>query len=252
MKQIILATGVDYPYYQRSIFQNYIKSIMQNSNFDKNYVILLDMIPDKPSDQNIEYTTASISQMECLTTINCLQHGEFLKAGGFENIEDSDIILYSDGDMSLQRGLSSTERAFLTQLGDNEVFVGYNASPTDSLQDEAHRIAFTGYQAPSIVGSFDKIKIYNTGVLCMNKATWVKLTEKYIELFPEIDKMFGHVAKQQWLISYIIGTRDFKIHEMPYDFHNHTHYASPAGTTIDEHGVVSYNNSVVLFKHRWI
>lgn len=252
MKQIILATGVDHAYYQRPIFQNYIKSIMENSNFDKNYVILLDMVPNKQSDHNIEYLTASINQMECLTKINCLQHGEFIKAKGFENIEDSDIILYSDGDMRLQRGLSSTERAFLAQLGDDEVFVGYNASPTDTLLDEANRLTFTGYQAPNIVGNFNEVKVYNTGVLCMNKATWIKLTNIYIELFPEIDKMFEHYAKQQWLICYIIGTREFKVYEMPYDFHNHTHYASPVGTAINEQGIVSYNNNVVLFKHRWI
>lgn len=252
MKQIILATGADCTYYQKQQFQNYIQSIIQNSNFDKNYIVLLDTIPDKQSDQHVEYTTVTSNQIECLNINKCIQHGEFLKAGGFANTRDSDVILYTDGDMTIQRGLSSAEREFLFKLKDGDVFVGYNASPTDTLQNEFHRLGFTGHLAPNIVGSFDDIKIYNTGVLCMNKATWTKLTDTYIELYPEIDRMFSHYAKQQWLISYIIGTRDFNIYEMPYDFHNHTHYPSPTGTAIDEYGVVRHNGSIVLFKHRWI
>ena len=63
--------------------------------------------------------------------------------------------------------------------------------------------------------------------------------------------MFEHYAKQQWLISYIIGTENFNIIEMPYYIHNHKHYPSPVGTHQDNNGIVYYDNKVVLFKHKW-
>jgi hypothetical protein len=64
--------------------------------------------------------------------------------------------------------------------------------------------------------------------------------------------MFAHYAKQQWLISFLIGTReDYNIIEMPYHIHNHLHFPSPEGTIQDKNGDVFFNNKKVLFKHKW-
>jgi hypothetical protein len=96
-----------------------------------------------------------------------------------------------------------------------------------------------------------KIKVYNTGVLAMNKKTWIKLMNQFIEYYPEVDKTFHHYAKQQWLLSLLINTMGYNVYEMSYDIHNHLHYPSPAGTQQDAEGVVYYNNKKVLFKHKW-
>ena len=58
-------------------------------------------------------------------------------------------------------------------------------------------------------------------------------------------------SKQQWLICYILGNEGFNIIEMGYDEHNHLHFKSPIGTTINEKRDVYYNNNLVLFKHAW-
>jgi hypothetical protein len=105
-----------------------------------------------------------------------------------------------------------------------------------------------------VVSKYDwtKIKVYNTGVLAMNKLTWINLVNEYILLYPLIDSMFNHYAKQQWLISFIINTRKYyNVIEMSYDLHNHRHYPSPIGTKQESNGDVYFNDKLVLFKHKW-
>ena len=70
--------------------------------------------------------------------------------------------------------------------------------------------------------------------------------------FDFVESAFGHYAKQQWLISFLIGTDNyFNIIEMGYEIHNHKHYPSPIGTTQDKNGNVYFDNKLVLFKHKW-
>lgn len=252
MKKIILATGVDEKYYNTNIFKNYVSSIIKNSNFDKNFIFVVDCAPELSTFDNIEIKKISSKNISCLPANKCLQHGEFLKSNDLLNdIQDKDIIIFTDGDMTLQRNLSQDEILFLNLLEDNDVYIGYNASPEDTLLDEYYRLGPLKSHNEVFDIDISKIKIYNTGVLCMNKKTWVRLSEEYIKLYPKIDSLLTHYAKQQWLICFIIGTMDFNINEMSYNIHNHTHYPSPVGTKIDENGVVFFNENIVLFKHRW-
>jgi hypothetical protein len=249
--KLILATGADVNYYQRPVFQKYINSIIQNSDFDKNFIVLLDGEVEVDSFYNIEVTSVKSSDISCLTSINCLQHGEFTKSDKINSLEDEDVILFSDGDMIIQRNLTLSEKNFLLNLKDNEVFVGYNASPDDTLANESPRLNPTSYTSDIIKDDLTKIKVYNTGVLCMNKKTWNRLADEYINLFSEVDKMFTHYAKQQWLICYVLHINGYKVYEMPYDFHTHTHYPAPQGITIEPNGLVKYLDNTVLFKHRF-
>lgn len=249
--KLILATGADINYYQKPVFQKYINSIIQNSDFDKNFIVLLDGELEVDSFYNVEVASVKSEDIICLNINNCLQHGEFIKADKFNSLNDEDVILFSDGDMIIQRNLFPSEKEFLLNLKDGDVFVGYNASPTDTLANEAARLNPTNIESEIIKDDLTKIKVYNTGVLCMNKKTWGKLVEDYINLFSEADKMFNHYAKQQWLISYIINTKGYKVYEMPYEFHTHTHYPSPQGITINPEGLVKYLDNTVLFKHRF-
>ena len=250
-KKVILATGVDLNYYQTPVFQTYTSSIIQHSNFDANIIVLLDAAVENPIDRNLQFTTVHSKDIQKLNINKCLQHGEFLKADAFSGLVDEDIIIFTDGDMTLQRGLSDEERTFIETLSHGDVYVGYNASPDDTLVEEASRLGLTGYQSTQLRSNLEGVKVYNTGVLCMAKSTWISLVEEYVKLFSEVDRMFHHYAKQQWLISYIIGVGSYKVHEMSYVVHNHTHYPSPDGTAIDANGIVTFNGEVVLFKHKW-
>lgn len=250
MNKLILATGSNLDYLHK--MSPYLKSIEGNSNFDSNYLIFLDENQLSLPLKKIKITNINPNQIESLNTIFCLQHGEFLKSKElFDETNDDDVIFFTDGDMWIQRPLTEDEITRFKNFKDGDVFVGYNASLTDTLHNESFRLGTKGYTPDFFNFDLNSVKIYNTGVLAMNKKTWTKLTKMYIELYPEIDKTFNHYAKQQWLISYIIGTQDYNVIEMGYDLHNHTHFDSPQGTTIDDEGIVRYNDKVVLFKHKW-
>jgi hypothetical protein len=250
--KIILATGSDLNYLSK--MRPYLKSIESNSNFDKNILVYVGEDEMSLPYKNIDVVNLPVNDIQSLNSNKCVQHGDFLNSESFNSItEDDDVIIYTDGDIILQRNLSNDEVNFYKSFKDGDVYVGYNASMTDTLEDESNRLGKTGIVSPYIeIGVWKKTKVYNTGVLAMNKTTWKKLLEKYNNLYPSVQPMFYHYAKQQWLISYIIGTdKEFNIIEMGYDVHNHRHFPSPLGTTQDVNGDVYFNNKKVLFKHKW-
>lgn len=257
MNKLILATGSDNSYLNKII--SYLNSIEINSNFDLNFLIYL-------GDDDIHLTYKKIKTLKISPSIiespnqnHCIQHGEFIKSDGFDElVANNDIVFFTDGDVTLQRNLTEDELNKFRNFQDGDVFAGYNESPTQTLKDEFARLYPVGL-LPGIFGilpkkfrtDLSKIKIYNTGILAMNKRTWKKLLIEYHRLFPDVDKLFRHYAKQQWLLSFIIGTMNFNIMEMSYEIHNHRHYPSPVGTSVDANNIVYYNDKVVLFRHKW-
>ena len=250
MRKLILATGSDEKYLPK--IQNYLKSIENNSNFDLNLLIFLSDSDYKYNSDKIVTLKMEPSNFVDRTEINCLQHGEFIKSNGFDDlVNDDDIIFYTDGDIILQRNINDKELKKYMSINHDDVVIGYNESPNDNLKNEYNRILATKTEPYEKMAEYEKIKCYNTGVIGMTKKTWRKLMELYSPLFPNVNKLFQYYAKQQWLICYILGTEGFNIIEMDYDEHNHLHFKSPICTTINEKRDVYYNNNLVLFKHAW-
>lgn len=248
MNKLVLATGADNNYLGK--IQPYLGSIIENSNFDYNVLAFLSDDEIKINSDKLTLTKISPSKLRAKNINNCIQHGEFIYGDFFQGLDDSDVIFFTDGDIILQRSLSDDELEKYRNFKDGDVYVGYNESPTDTLENESKRIGQLKPTPAVLSADWSKIKVYNTGVLAMNKKTWLRLLEDYVTLFPETEVTFHHYAKQQWLLSFIIGTRDYNIIEMQYDIHNHRHYPAPAGSTIDN-GTLTYKGSVVLFKHKW-
>ena len=220
MNKLILATGSNLNYLHK--MTGYLKSIEENSNFDLNYLIFLGDDEMKMRYQKITIANVYEKDLEVVPSNYCIQHGEFLKS-----------------------------KVFNESTNDDDVYVGYNESPTDTLYNESLRLGIINSESDLLKYDLKNIKVYNTGVLAMNKKTWVKLMNQFIELYPLVNNTFYHYAKQQWLLSLLINTKGYNVYEMPYDIHNHLHYPSPAGTQQDNNGTVYYNNKVVLFKHKW-
>lgn len=253
MSNIILATGCDENYYRREIFKNYLNSIETNSNFDRNVIIYVGQFFKKSPFNKIEIFDLDFQKTISKNYNKCVQHGEFLLAEGFlDTLSDDDILFFTDGDIILQRELTEDEKNYFKSFKDGDVFVGYNQSPTDTLLNEYHRLGPIS-DDPKKVFTIDltKYKIYNTGVLAMNVKTWKKLSDDYTKNFHNINNVFRHYAKQQWLISMIIGLFGYNIIEMPYYIHNHDHYPPPQGSVLDQNNVLRYNDQIVLFKHKW-
>jgi hypothetical protein len=244
MNKIILATGSDYKYLDK--IQRYLNSISENSNFDRNILVYLgDKNEINREYKNVEISILDKNKLQALNTNNCVQHGEFILSDLFDEVNESDVIVFTDGDVYLQRPLFDDEYSFMKNIKDNDVWVGYNAGPNDTLQDEFSRLQPTGYVFPY---NFNNIKCYNTGILCMNKKTWKRLSDSYVSLVGEVDKMFKHYAKQQWLISFIL--KDFKVYEMNYDIHNHNIYGAKYGMNVKGSDVY-YFDKKSLFRHKW-
>ena len=250
MNKLILATGSNLNYLHK--MTPYLKSIESNSNFDSNYLVFLGDDELKMKYQKIRICNVYEKDLEVVPSNYCIQHGEFLKSQKMnEETNDNDVIFFTDGDIKIQRPLSEDEIKLFKNFNDDDIYVGYNASPTDTLHDESLRLGIKNVESELLKLDLTKIKVYNTGVLAMNKKTWLKLMNQFIETYSLVDSTFHHYAKQQWLLSLLINTKGYNVYEMPYDIHNHLHYPSPVGTTQDSNGDVFYNNKKVLFKHKW-
>jgi hypothetical protein len=246
--KLVLITGSDKKYINK--IKPYLDSINTNSNFDLNFLVYLGDDVIETCD-NVKVLKMQPNKYLYKNSINCLQHGEFIKSDGFDDlIMEDDVIVFTDGDMILQRNLSEDELMKFRNLKHGDVFIGYNESPNDDLLKEYNRLLPTGYKPMIFKTNLSKIKCYNSGVISATKSTFKKILHHYSELYGEIDKMMGYYAKQQWLISYIIGTENFNVIEMGYDIHNHTHFKKAEGSEINNK-IVTYNDKVVLFKHKW-
>jgi hypothetical protein len=246
--KLILATGSDDRYLSK--IKPYLDSIDLNSNFDLNLLIYLGN-KDIKIDNNLTILKLSPSNYLHRNSIMCTQHGEFIKADGFDElVGEDDVIVFTDGDMHLQRNLTEVELNRFRNLKDGDVFIGYNKSPEDDLEQERKRLLPTGLIPEAFRFDLTKIKCYNSGVIGATKSTFKKILNHYGILYGEVDKMIRYYAKQQWLISFIIGTKEFNIIEMDYVTHNHTHYGTVKGSNINKE-LVTYNGEVVLFKHKW-
>lgn len=246
--KLILATGTDNRYLNK--IKPYLDSIDLNSNFDLNLLIYLGDDNVK-IDNNLTVLKLSPSNYIYRNSIMCTQHGEFIKADGFDElVDEDDVVVFTDGDMTLQRNLTIEEIEKFRGLKNGDVFIGYNKSSEDNLEKEYKRLLPTKYMSEVFRFDLTKIKCYNSGVMAATKSTFKNILNHYGKLFGEVDKMMRYYPKQQWLISFIIGSKYFNIIEMDYVIHNHTHYGKVKGSNINN-GIVTYNDEVVLFKHKW-
>ena len=250
MNKLILATGADNNYLDK--IQPYLASIIAHSNFDHNVLAFLsDDVFEIESDK-ITVSNISPSMIRAKNVNNCIQHGEFMYGDYFAGLDDNDVIFFTDGDVTLQRPLTDQEMDYFRNLKDGDVYVGYNASPTDTLEAEGLRLGQIAETPAELIADWANIKIFNTGVTAMNKKTWLRIIEDYVPLFPVVDATFNRYAKQQWLLSFIIGTKDYNIIEMPYHIHCHRHFfPDPVGASTGENGIALFEGNIILFKHCW-
>lgn len=253
--KLVLATGSDAGYYEK--IQPYLNSIEANSTFDENQLVYLGDEEIEFEYDNIKLSRLNREDCKFINVNNCVQHGEFLHAENIKDLSGDDIICFTDGDIILQRGLSKKERKQLENLKDGDVMAGYNASPSDTLYDEAMRLDYTGKIVDGLTNiDLRQIMVYNTGVLIMNKNTWQSVYDQYNELWPDVEDMFEHYAKQQWLLSFVINTKGYNPIIIGYDMHSHGHYGTPFWVYYDmrdksiPNGYAMTKDKKILFRHK--
>jgi hypothetical protein len=179
---------------------------------------------------------------------SCMQHGGFLNALGC--VGDEEVVIFTDADVDIQRGMTAEEILFFSKLADNEIAAGYNSSSSQTLLDEARHLQTLKTQE-EIEAAFPEsfsLKVYNTGVLAAKKKVYKNLYAQYIRDWGKVDCLFAHYAKQQFLISYLIQM-NFKLKLIPDIIHTHAHY--PVALRVKEQFGFKFciRDKPVLFAH---
>lgn len=250
MNKLIIATGSDLRYLKK--IEPYLQSVNNNFDGEKLLFYIEQELPLKVNHIH-GFNVVNFKHNEFINKnpINCIQHGEFVNNKYISELSDDDIILFTDGDIIMQREMNQDELKLL-ELNDNEFFVGYNESKNDNLLAESNRLNKISSIYDSYLGyeEWDKIPCYNTGVLAGKISSWKKLFQLYTRKWNFVDQTFIHYAKQQWLICMILY-HNFNVKIMPYSFHTHGHYPLPSGTHIDNDGKLKdANGNIVLLRHK--
>lgn len=179
----------------------------------------------------------------------CIQHGSFL---GLIPGGPGDILLYTDGDLIMQREVRPAEIEWLEQFPDTGVTAGWNSGPQESLLVEADRIGRRVSHEVLIQALGERCataRCYNVGVVAARRSTWERIYRLYMERWEQATSLFAGPARQQWLIAWCFAALGLDVQLMPYTFHSHGHYGAPPGTTYFG-GLVYQGAEQVLFRHK--
>lgn len=221
--------------------QGYLDSLRKYADFPVTFV-------------GVEFTPPDMGEIETITITaeqnygapsdtECIQHGSFasLIPG-----DDSEVLVYTDGDFRMQRPLEQDELDLLT-LAHGEVVTSWNGGPDETLALEATRLGLHG-DLEQWGGDLDRLSIYNVGFLAMTRGTWRELLTAYNRDYARMDATFSHYARQQWLISYHVQRLGMTIKIAPWSLHAHGHFGLKPG--MERRGSQIYwNGRLAAFRH---
>jgi hypothetical protein len=177
----------------------------------------------------------------------CVQHGSFLHV---VESKPSEVLLYTDGDMVMQRGLDDSERELLA-LKNNQVLTSWNGGAHETLTLEATRLGMRCSMDDLIRDWGEVVKtysIYNVGFLAMTRQTWRMVYTTYMLDWDRVSATFGHMARQQWLISYVIQSLGLDVKIAPWSLHAHGHFGLKPGMYYGQGGLWA-DGKLALFRH---
>jgi len=175
------------------------------------------------------------------------QHGSFLQV-----VEgpDDETLIFTDGDIIMQRPFSDAERAAFDGLDDDTVLAGYNSGPDETLEIEARRL-FPRFGLDVIAARFGDLSrpCYNIGVFAAKRRTYRRIYETYMTRWQLATDAFGHAARQQWLVIHTIHVLGLQVQVTPYSLHANGHYGMPPGCHYRD-GVLYHGLEVVCLRHK--
>lgn len=177
-----------------------------------------------------------------------LQDGGFIRF--IPDIPDDEVIIFTDADLRMQRPFTPEEIAFLAGFKPGEVGCGINqiyGATLDLEFNQLHAVQSKGELEQSMPG-FRSQRIWNTGFVVAQKATYQKLHEEFVKLRPAVDACFLWHPRVQFALSYLIGTR-FQHVLIPQTLHTHGHCGYPQGVS-EENGVLKCGGETVVFRHK--
>jgi hypothetical protein len=175
------------------------------------------------------------------------QHGSFLQV--LDGPAD-EVLIFTDGDIIMQRPFTEPELAWLDTLPDNTVYAGYNSGPDETLTVEAGRLFPKAplEQIGRLFGLMDR-PCYNIGVFVARRTTYRAIYDGYMKHWQLACEAFGHMARQQWLVCWTIHKLGINVQVTPYSFHANGHYGMPAGCHYKD-GQLFAGEELVLMRHK--
>jgi len=271
MKKIVLCTAGDKKYFNVEIFKKCLKSYSENTEIEK-YVFLVDEEDDNVDTFGIKKIHIPWNDIKSKNTNKCIQHGEFARY--LESLEEDDKIIFTDGDIVLQRDLHDEEKDRIFSLESGTFLANYNMHLGSNM---ARVLQYVGADVDILLEylkktfslslqELEKYKEMNTGVLIGSKKDFIRLSELYSEHYSNLSKIITGFWNQQFLINIIVN-KFFSYKDLPYEFHTHTHHSirTKEGcaydnfhkmgvpsivTTRDEKFII--NDTTILFAHKFI
>jgi hypothetical protein len=180
-----------------------------------------------------------------------VQNGDFVR---FLPGKPDDVIIFTDGDVVMQRGFTADEIAWMRSLAPGEVAVGWNAGPEDTLLSEGERLR-PHVQLPNVwlravLPDGTIPPIYNTGVIIARRDTWQRWHRAFVAVWPWAQQTFQHYAAQQWALCWALAhTPGLRAVLLGHEIHTHGCYPLPEGAAFDSNGLLTYQGETVVFKH---
>jgi hypothetical protein len=270
MKSIFLCTSADSNYFKTKIFNYCLKSYAENTQDIKKYVFLVDTEDFDVNTYDINKKFIDWNLIKAKNINKCIQHGEFVNF--LPECNDDDIIIFTDGDIILQREFSDKEFEMIKNIPKNTFLANFNYKLNSTLEDIKNPSDMNSKLLTFLKDNYDidedDLKSYkemNTGVLIGRKKDFHKLSLLYEKTFYKIFEIINHFCSQQYLINVLIN-KYFNYLPLDYTFHSHAHHSirnedeSYSYDTVHNSGVPSklilkndtyyYNNSVILFAHK--
>ena len=238
-----LVTGCNERYLPR--MTGYLNSLRKYADFPITFVGVGFTPPDMG-----EIETATITREQnygAPVETECIQHGSFASVIPGD---DGEVLIYTDGDFIMQRELDDGERELL-RLEDYAAVTSWNGGAHETLELEAGRLGMKT-SMDDLTAAYGKCiklrKIYNVGFLAMTRIGGIELHRAYLRDWERIGRYFSHMARQQWLVSYLLKQLDYDITITPWSLHAHGHFGLKPGMERRADGIY-HDGKLAAFRH---
>jgi hypothetical protein len=242
---LVLVTAANRAYMEK--ITPYLHTIAQHgATFDRRVLITVGCKVEMPNEYDIEATPLPAALAVGHTGNGCIQQGCHLDVLG---AADNDVIVFTDGDVRMQRAPCPDELAWMRALPANTIALGWNEGPGDTLALEAERIA-CDQAGRAMFAPLLTFPVYNVGVIVTRAATYRAIYARYMELWPSFFPHTPHYAANQFLLCAVIAELGLLVWDMHPTVHTHGCFGLPAWAK-DEGDILTVGGIPVLFRHHW-
>ena len=248
MSRIVISSNVDSGYFLKHN-NDWIQSVLKNKSESMSAVLLtvgfelqdadIDCIPISPA--SLSHSVQRHAKGRRKNFI-CLETGEFVN---FLEMNDSDIFILCDYDVTMQRSMNNDEVEFLNNMGDFDFAV---------CRDDYSNV----YNLEWFFNNFSKTQIfkdidpewhqYNTGIQAGRVSAWKNLFNSWKEHSEIVTSNIPYHFAFQLFFSYFIQKNNL-LKEMGPDFHNAHWFRDTPAKISESKNMLVVNEEPVLFYH---